>query len=187
MTAKLSAIILAIVLLTSVIGAPAINDVYAQEAQQETCTPGWYVTGYFTPIESEYDGKLTKIRADGVVLKVKKDFLKEVKIEGWGKTSSGKYLGWYGRSFHLSDAPLDSVGNTLVLGSIATDSSAIPLNSHVTIPTLPNSWNETAFTATDVGPAITGNHVDVYTGEGKIALNEAYRITGQNNTVCVSQ
>ncbi len=167
------------------IGASSFNDGYAQEAQQQTCTTGWYVTGYFTPLESDYNGKLVKIRADRVTLKVKKDFIREVKIEGWGKTTSGTYLGWYDRSFHLSDAPLDSVGNPLVIGSLATDSSVIPLYSQVTIPTLLSPWNEIIFTATDVGPSINGNHVDVYTGEGKDAENETYRITGYNNTVCV--
>ncbi|MBI5146968.1 MAG: murein transglycosylase, partial [Thaumarchaeota archaeon] len=69
---------------------------------------------------------------------------------------------------------------------IATDQAIIPFGTLVTIPTLPTPWNTQGFASSDVGPAITGQHIDVYTGEGKIALSEAYRITGYGNTVCVA-
>jgi len=184
MTSKLLGITASTVLLAGMMGIASINYGSAQEIPAQ-CTQGWYVTGYFTPLESDYNGKLVKIKAEGTTLKAKKDFVKAVKIEGWGKLTSGKYLGWYDKKFHLSDNPLDSVGNPLVVGMIATDSSIISLNSQVTIPTLPNPWNETIFTATDVGPSINDNHVDVYTGEGRDAEEETFRITGQNNTVCL--
>lgn len=177
------AILVAFVLLTGMLGNGVYDYVYGQTSQ--TCTAEWYVTGYFTPLESDYSGKLVKIKADRQTFKVKKDFVNEVKIEGWGKLTSGKYLGFWDNSFHLSNAPLDSQGNPLVIGSIAIDSSTITQNSHLTIPTLPSPWNETIFTATDVGPAIIGNHIDVYTGEGKLAEQETFRITGQGNTVCI--
>lgn len=36
------------------------------------------------------------------------------------------------------------------------------------------------------GPDITGKHIDVYTGIGAAADRETYRITGHDNTVCIS-
>lgn len=170
--------------LFGVIGVMGI-DAYAQAP--EACTLGWYITGYYTPMESDFSGKLVKIKADGHNYKFKKDFVNVVKINGWGKTISGSYLGWYGNSFHLSNqGPLDAIGNPLQIGTIATDQAIISFGTLVTIPTLPTPWNAQGFISSDVGPAITGQHIDVYTGEGKAALSEAYRITGHDNTVCVS-
>jgi 3D (Asp-Asp-Asp) domain-containing protein len=154
-------------------------------AEKESCTSGWYITGYFAPVESDYPKKTIKLKIDGKNYKFRKDFVKEVKIEGWGKTLSGKYLGWYNKTFHLGGIPVDSLGNHLKVGTIATDHSIIPLNSHVTIPSLPDPWNKMKFTAIDVGPAITNNHIDVYTGQGKAAQKKTFDITGYENTVCI--
>ena len=149
------------------------------------CSPSWYITGYYTPIESDYTGKFVTASIDGNQYKFREDFATEIKTEGWGKTNSGNYLGWYNDSFHISDFPLDGVGNKLELHSVAVDPSTIHENTHVMIPTLPSPWNQVMFSASDVGPAIIGKHIDVYTGEGKEALDEAYRITGYDNIVCL--
>ena len=149
------------------------------------CSAEWYITGYFTPIESDYSGKFINIMIDGKQNKYRQDFVTEIKTEGWGRTISGDYLGWYDGSFHLSDNPLDSEGNTLVLNAIAIDISVIPVNSELTIPSLPSPWDEVVFVGSDIGTAIIGKHIDVYTGEGKSALDEAYRITGNDNVVCL--
>lgn len=148
------------------------------------CSSGWYVTGYFTPIESDYTGRLITVSIDDISYNFREDFVTEIKTEGWGKTASGNYLGWFGESFHLSDFPLDAVGNDLVVNAIAIDRSIIPANTQVTIPSLPSPWDGVVFTGSDTGPAIIGKHIDVYTGEGKDALDEAYRITGHRNIVC---
>lgn len=149
------------------------------------CSYGWYITGYFTPSEADYSGELVSVTIDDIAYQFREDFVDEIKIEGWGKTVSGNYLGWYDESFHLSDMPLDSMGNSLEVNAIAVDPSIIEEGSQVTIPSLPDPWNGVVFTGSDTGPAIIGKHIDVYTGEGKEALEEAYRITGYNNTVCI--
>lgn len=149
------------------------------------CTTGWYVTGYFTPVESDYYGKFIDVLVDDSPYKFREDFVIEIKTEGWGKTISGSYLGWYDESFHLSDFPLDAAGNRLERNTIAVDPSIITAGSQVTIPSLPDPWNSVIFTGSDIGTAIIGKHIDVYTGEGKEALTEAYRVTGQDNVVCL--
>lgn len=149
------------------------------------CSAGWYVTGYYTPLESEYSGKLIIVTIDGMSYEFKEDFVAEIKTEGWGMTVSGQYLGWYGESFHLSERPLDAAGNALQVGMVAVDPLVIPASSRLTIPSLPSPWDQTVFVGSDTGTAISGMHVDVYTGEGKDALDKAYRITGYDNVVCL--
>jgi len=149
------------------------------------CTTGWYITGYFTPSESDYSGKFITASVNDKSYKFREGFVKEIKIEGWGKTVSGQYLGWYDESFHLSEKPLDAAGNALEPSAVAVDPSVIPANSRLTIPSLPAPWDGVAFTGSDTGTAIIGKHIDVYTGEGKMALDEAYRVTGYDNVVCL--
>lgn len=149
------------------------------------CTTGWYITGYFTPIELDYSGKFIDVLVDKKPYKFKEDFVTEVKTEGWGKTISGNYLGWYDESFHLSDVPLDAMGGKLEINSVAVDPSLIVASSKIIIPSLPDPWSAFTFTSSDTGTAIIGKHIDVYTGEGKTALNETYRITGHDNMVCL--
>ena len=148
------------------------------------CSSDWYITGYFIPVESDYSGRFSRIFVDNDVRQFRADFVKAVKIEGWGKTSSGDYLGWYDKSYHLSDSALDSVGESLSLSSVAVDPSIIDENSELFIPSLPEPWGNLVFTANDIGPSIQGKHIDVFTGEGKIAEEETYSITGYENEVC---
>jgi 3D (Asp-Asp-Asp) domain-containing protein len=149
------------------------------------CTSGWYITGYFTPAESDYSGRLVTIGIDGTTYEFREDFVEEIRTEGWGRTDFGKYLGWYGGSFHLSEKPLDAKGNELVVNTVAVDPSLIASDSKITIPSLPEPWDALVFTGSDTGTTIVGKHVDVYTGEGKAAHNETYRITGHDNVVCM--
>jgi len=150
-----------------------------------SCTSDWYITGYFLPIESDYSGKSVEISVDGVKEFYLSDFLEDVKIEGWGKPNSGNYLGWYHGAFTKSDSYLDSHGNDLIVGVVAVDASVIEHGTELTIPTLPEPWNDVVFSGLDEGPAINGKHIDVFTGEGKDAENETFRITGYNNQVCI--
>lgn len=150
----------------------------------QICSGGWYITGYFLPTEIDYSSKMSPIIIDGKVHSFKSDFVNEVKIQGWGKTISGEYLGSYDGKFYLGNTPLDSLGNNLGVGSIAVDPQIIKRGTKVTIPTLPQPWNGTVFDSNDVGPAIIGKHIDVYTGEGLGARKEAFRITGYDNSVC---
>ena len=150
----------------------------------QNCSSDWYITGYFTPIEDDYSGEFQKIILGNVTEYIKSDFVDTVKIEGWGKTTDGYYLGWYDNSFHRSEFALDSHGNYLLPQSVAVDSSIIPQHTSLIIPGLPAPWNMTLFESSDIGPSIIGKHIDVYTGEGKQAELETFRITGENNNVC---
>jgi len=152
---------------------------------RENCSSDWYITGYFTPVESDYSGDFIRIVFDDYIKHFRSDFLADVKIEGWGKTGLGEYVGWYDNSFHLSDSALDMHGDELLVEFVAVDPVLIEQKSKLSIPTLPSPWNELLFTASDIGPSITGKHIDVYTGEGKQAELETFRITGTDNEVCI--
>ncbi|MCH7647787.1 MAG: hypothetical protein IIA83_04180 [Thaumarchaeota archaeon] len=115
----------------------------------------------------------------------KSDFLDTIKIEGWGKTRIGDYVGWYDDTFHLSDSALDMHGEKLLVSSVAVDTLLIKQKTKRVITTLPSPWNEMVFTVTDIGPSIKEKHIDVYTGEGKQAELETFRITGTENKVCL--
>ena len=122
---------------------------------------------------------------DDHVKHFKSDFLDAVKIEGWGKTRIGDYVGWYDDIFHLSDSALDRHGEKLLVPFVAVDSLLIKQKSKLAIPTLPSPWNEIVFIASDIGPSIKEKHIDVYTGEGKQAELETFTITGTENKVCI--
>ncbi|MCH7648994.1 MAG: murein transglycosylase [Thaumarchaeota archaeon] len=149
------------------------------------CSSDWYITGYFTPVESDYSGDFQKITFDDEVKQFKSDFLSVVKTEGWGKTISGEYVGWYDDSFHISDVALDSHGEPLLVHSVAVDSEIIKQKTNLVIPNLPTPWNEIIFESSDIGPSIKGKHIDVYVGEGKQAELETFRITSTENNVCI--
>jgi 3D (Asp-Asp-Asp) domain-containing protein len=153
---------------------------------EEACSSQWYVTGYFTPIEEDYS------QTNKIKIKVEKmgesvhsmDFLLEVKVEGWGKTNDGWYLGRFSNKWHRSEFPLNAMGKPLDVGSIATDRNIIPVGETLRIPSLPNNLKHQLYVSDDVGSAIKSTHVDVYTGEGKQAEKTTYEITGKNHTVC---
>jgi len=149
------------------------------------CSSDWYITGYFTPVESDYFGDFQNITFGDETMQFKSDFLSVVKTEGWGKTISGEYVGWYDDSFHISDMPLDSHGEPLLVQYVAVDSEMIKQKTYLIIPNLPIPWNEMIFQSSDVGPSITGKHIDVYVGEGKQAELETFRITSTENDVCI--
>ena len=151
----------------------------------DLCTSDWYITGYFLPIESDYSGELVEVSVNEVKQFYLADFLENVKIEGWGRTNAGNYLGWYHGAYTISDRYLDAYDNDLIVGMVAVDDSVIEHGSELTIPTLPKPWNNMVFSGSDEGPSIIGKHIDVFTGEGINAENETFRITGSNNTVCM--
>jgi 3D (Asp-Asp-Asp) domain-containing protein len=162
------------------------NTTFVQQADPTwACSEGWYITGYFTPIETDYSGASETVFIDGVGSDTfNSAFLSDVRIEGWGKTRYGWYIGYYSSTWHKSNAPLDSADHPLVDGTIAVDPAVIGMGSSVKIPTLPSPWGSKIYTAQDVGGGIAGKHIDVYCGEGRVAEQETFRITGQNNQVC---
>ncbi|MFQ5476453.1 MAG: 3D domain-containing protein [Nitrosopumilus sp.] len=153
--------------------------------QLSSCSSDWYVTGYFIPSESEFSDEFVTIIINEVPREFRQDFVDTIKIEGWGETLSGDYLGWYDDLFHLENNALDLDGEILEVGKIAVDTTIIDHDAKVTIPTLPEPWNETIFIASDEGTSIKGKHIDVFTGAGNDAKEETFRITGYNNEVCI--
>jgi hypothetical protein len=163
----------------------------AELVEIESCSSGWYITGYSTPVEAEFVGdsmvvNVTNWEKDEVVPRsLRTSFLESVEMEGWGKTLEGDYIGFWDGKYHgPSPFPLDSLGNELSLGRIAVDRSLVPHATNVIIPTLPSPWNETIFLASDVGQSVVGKKIDVYTGEGSAADAESHRITSTANLVC---
>ena len=148
------------------------------------CSSGWNVTGYYIPLEADYVGSFVTIIIDGESREFRQDFVDSIKLEGWGKTLSGDYLGWYSNSFHLNNNAVDVEGNPLVVGIVAVDTTIVDPNSNLIIPTLPGPWNELVFLSSDVGSGVTQKHIDVFTGIGITAEQETFRITSSGNTVC---
>jgi peptidoglycan/xylan/chitin deacetylase (PgdA/CDA1 family)/3D (Asp-Asp-Asp) domain-containing protein len=152
----------------------------------DPCLPGFSVTGYYTPFESDYSNK-RKVSIDVENLgkrEFDEKFIKDVKIEGWGKTVEGWYLGFDNGKWAKNLVPLNSNEQPLFNGSAAVDNTVIPNLKQLRIPTLISPYNGMIFLANDIGGAIKGKHVDIYTGEGKTAGIETLNITSKNNVVC---
>jgi len=161
-------------------------DSTAQTQNKSMCSEGWYITGYYIPREDELPGDTEEISVERVGnLSFSQEFLSETRTEGWGITRFGWALGYYSGGWHRNDAgALDAAGNLLKEGAIAIDRSLIPPGAEVQIATLPTPWSSKTFRATDVGVGITGQHIDVFTGMGRAAEQETFRITSENNRVC---
>jgi 3D (Asp-Asp-Asp) domain-containing protein len=160
----------------------------SQTQAQSSCSDGWYITGYYIPREDELPDADEQISVERVGdLTFSQKFLSETRTEGWGITRFGWALGYYSGGWHRSDAgALDASGKPLVVGDIAIDRSVIPRGAEVKIATLPNPWSSKTFRATDIGVGITGQHIDVFTGTGSSAEQETFRITSDNNRVCIT-
>jgi peptidoglycan/xylan/chitin deacetylase (PgdA/CDA1 family)/3D (Asp-Asp-Asp) domain-containing protein len=152
------------------------------------CSTDWYITGYFTPVERDYasiQNKIIYVQGIGNIA-FNSQFLTDVALEGWGKTKLGWYIGYHDNGWYKSSSALSVNRQPLTIGMVATDQRLIPPDASLTIGTLPRPWNLITYIATDAGPAITGKHIDVYTGEGKIAQTKMSEITGHGNIVCLS-
>jgi 3D (Asp-Asp-Asp) domain-containing protein len=153
------------------------------------CSDGWRITGYFTPVETDYPSTETReIDIKGVgKMSFNSDFLRTVFDEnegfgeGWGKTRFGWYLGQYNDAWHKADSPLDANNSALLSNSVAVDNAIIPNNSKVRIPGLPGEFGQQEFISNDVGVTVHGKHIDVYTGEGKAAQHAMYRVTFEDD------
>jgi hypothetical protein len=154
------------------------------------CTDGWYVTEYFTPDESNYSGEKVEVavanpQGETSDREFYKTFIDVVKVEGFGKTLAGDYLGGDDNEWHSEPGDLDRFGEPLKVGiTVAVDPNNVPFGTELSIPSLPRPWGNHNFTATDEG--VDGRHIDVFTGEGSKAEQETFRITGRNHTVCLS-
>ena len=182
---KKGAIYLTAILALSLFSLPFFYRLQVSRAAQFECSDGWRITGYFTPIETDYESKATREIEVANVGKVtfNAEFADTVFNdsegygEGWGKTRFGWYLGNFNGRWHKADAPLDANNSPLKINSVAVDNSVIPSDSIVEIPGLPDDFGKVKFVADDVGVTVHGKHIDVYTGEGKEAEREMYRVT----------
>jgi 3D (Asp-Asp-Asp) domain-containing protein len=151
-----------------------------------SCSPNWKITGYYTPIESQFDSSLNQ------PIKIEQfksthfntRFIKAVKMEGWGKTRFGWYLGYYNDLWHKRNTPLNSLGQPLTVGSVAVDNRIIGKGKRLHIPFVQGLLNVESFIANDVGSAIKKYHIDIYTGEGDQARLLTYKISGKQK-VCI--
>jgi len=150
-----------------------------------SCSDGWRITGYFTPVESDYTStEMVDIDIRGLgKMSFNAEFIKVVFNddegygEGWGKTRFGWYLGEYNGRWHKADAPLDANDKPLEPDTVAVDNKLIPAGSVVSIPNLPGDLGKLEFKSNDVGVSVHGKHIDVYTGEGRDARRKMYRFT----------
>jgi len=158
----------------------------SMQTRMQTCSEGWYITGYYVPREDELPDTAEQISVERMgELSFSQKFLSEIRTEGWGITRFGWALGYYSGGWHRSDTgALDAAGNVLAEGAIAIDRSLIPRGAQVQISTLPSPWADKMFRATDIGNGIVGHHIDVFTGTGVAAEQETFRITSNNNRVC---
>jgi 3D (Asp-Asp-Asp) domain-containing protein len=151
-----------------------------------SCSSNWKITGFYTPDSNQFESifnQSLKIHRHKK-LRFNKEFINAVRTEGWGKTRFGWYLGYYGNMWHRNEAPLNSIGRPLTIGSAAVDSQVIQKGKRIQIPFVQRYINVSNFIADDVGSAVKNNHIDIYTGEGHEAKLLTYKITGYQN-VCV--
>ncbi|TKB43206.1 3D domain-containing protein [Thalassotalea mangrovi] len=161
-------------------GCTAVPPELSSSTTNLRCEDNWRITGYYTPIETDFSVapyKSLTLKNDETY-RFKLNFVNAVRIEGWGKTRFGWYLGYFSGHWHKSQTPLNSIGKPLVIGEVAVDNRIIPKQSQVHIPNIKAHLNRSEFIASDVGSAIKQKHVDVYTGEGDQARHKTYAITG---------
>lgn len=186
------------------------------------CLPGssnWKITGYYLPLEKEFPSKMERVLVQGTksngsfdytennstyyYKQFRAGFLKDLIIQGSGKTTDSKILqtwsndfvnpnGIKTRFYHYSNCaytasgvclPLSesSLSEPLILvavtkGKTDMESGTIQHGTLLRIPDLPSPWNARTYWATDVGEW-HDKHIDVFTGYGSKAKDNAYRIT----------
>jgi 3D (Asp-Asp-Asp) domain-containing protein len=161
-------------------------NLFSCASPNQICQQNWQITGFYTPLEYDFKRhKMHQIWLNKKSYDYPLEFVKEVQMEGWGKTNAGWYIGYYANTWHKSEQPLNAKGLPLELGNIAVDNSVIVRNSQVYIATLKPHMGLDTFSAVDVGSAIKRDHIDIYTGEGKQAKLKTYQVTGRHN-ICVN-
>ena len=151
------------------------------------CSENWKITGYYSPIEADFPfekNASVMVQKQGRI-HFNATFLKEVKLEGWGRTRYGWYLGYFSKKWHKSATPLDARGKNLELGAVAIDRQYLKMGNRISIPQVNDVIGVPWFVASDVGSAIKQKHIDVYTGEGKLAKKTSWQVTGQKQ-VCIT-
>jgi len=151
------------------------------------CSENWKITGYYSPIETDFphdENRRLTIKNFGS-LSFNRAFVSDVKLNGWGRTRFGWYLGYFGNQWHRSETPLDAQGKHLQLGAVAIDKQFLKMGNKIVIPQVNEMMGVSWFVARDTGSAIKKKHIDVYTGEGKLARAVSWKVTGRKQ-VCIT-
>jgi len=164
-----------------------------KEHKVNECVHGFNVTGYFTPVESDYVNNNKNNNTNKMAITIEDDgvgtfdaqFISDLKNQGWGKTLEGWYLGFYDNAWHKSLSPLGANDKPLTENSVATDPRFIPIGSKLNVTTLPRPYNNTLFSADDISTSTNGKQITIYMGEGKLAEDKISKIRGNDNTVCL--
>lgn len=158
--------------------------IIACTSSREDCSQGWRITGYYTPVESEFvQTPSLSVNASGKHYRFSKEFLAAVRMEGWGRTRFGWYLGYYSGGWHRSSTARDAKGNGLVVGMAAMKRGrAMP--NHLRIDGLETVLGRSVFKVSDTGSGLKSKQVDIYTGEGSRARQLTYAITREHARVC---
>lgn len=152
--------------------------------KNERCIGNVKIVAFYTPIENDFKTKKkVSITADNITRLYNEKFVDEVKVEGWGKTSFGDYLGYFDGAFHLNSVPIDFMGRPLVIGVAGVDPSIIPLGLNFTVPQIQSPWDNIVYKTVDIG-SYTGWIFNIYTGEGAEAGKDMNRITRGNWRIC---
>jgi 3D (Asp-Asp-Asp) domain-containing protein len=167
---------------------PSIKELNANE-----CVPGFNVTGYFTPVESDYNNNNNNNNTKNMTITIQDvgekifnaQFISDVKNQGWGKTSEDWYLGYYDKAWHKSSSPLGANDKPLAVNSVATDPRLIPSGSKLVVTNLPRPYNNTVFSADDISTSTNGKQINIYMGEGKLAEDKISKIRGNDNNICL--
>ena len=153
-----------------------------------SCSPGWKVTGYHVPVQTDSQPPLQTILVKGHgSATFPASFLPKVDMEGWAQTSDGWFLGHENGEYFRSDFPLNAHGKALRVGhSMAAALGILKQGTLVQLPDAPSPWNSYVFTIDDVGDpkVIAGQHVDVFTGTGEAAHANTFKIDNTSERLC---
>lgn len=174
-------------------GSESPSAMVSSHVNNPKCSDGWRITGYYTPVETDFtSGESRELDVRGVGRQTfDAEFLRTIFDEdkgygeGWGKTRFGWYLGNYNGRWHKANAPLDANDQPLEANTVAVDHGVIPNGSIVQIPGLPGDWSQQKFKSDDVGVSVHGKHIDVYTGEGRDARRRMWQITFEEQDIRV--
>lgn len=187
------------------------------------CYPGssgWKITGYFLPLEKDYprdalvSAYVQGARADGsfdhsennstyYLKQFRSTFLKEIAVQGSGKTNESKILqswsddfisvnGEKTRFYHYGKCAMTFSGaclpltpsslsekTVMVAVTVGKTDMAAGVIAHGTllhIPDIPSPWNTKTYLAADIGEW-KDKHIDIFTGYGIAARDAAFKIT----------
>jgi 3D (Asp-Asp-Asp) domain-containing protein len=155
----------------------------------------WLVTGYYLPLEADFGPADVTALVDGHPHKLNTDFMKAVRLQGWGRDRAGEYIGvakvsksgagpgtgpgpdgkvW---SFKTDGAPLTGSGKPLAAGDASADPAVLPTGRMLRIRGTQGYPNH-HYRVSDTGGKIKGRHIDIYVGEGAAAGKESMAVTG---------